>query len=121
MDHSLSLPPKITKRLGPRVSGEIEAAIRDFLDSEKEEFYEYLDAYRVLLGGEIVDGSLTVDHVDLEGTEGTASMSFQESSNRGCDKLDQDHFHSQGIRFRISDGELILNFFAPADSDEPEL
>jgi len=72
MDCRLALPDEIKGLLSAGFYSEesISSALDDFLDHEKDEFYELLSCYR-LLNGAIVDDSLTVDRVELEENKGT--------------------------------------------------
>src|SRR5688572_18779844 len=111
MDCRLALPDEIKGLLSAGFYSEesISSALDDFLDHEKDEFYELLSCYR-LLNGAIVDDSLTVDEVELEGNNGTVSLSFYEEARLGCRDLDRTDSNFVDIRFDLTADEIILHF-----------
>jgi hypothetical protein len=103
VSYSLSIPEELKDILASSAElAEKESAIREFLDEESQQFSKFLDAYRLLSRGVIVDGSLTVDHIGLEGVQGVVYMSFDEQEHLGCrdmiqteEHMEEVHFHSQ--------------------------
>jgi len=123
MDCRLTLPDEIKGLLSAGFYSEQtkSSALEDFLDHEKDQFYESLDDYR-RLNGAIVDDSLTVEGVELEGNGGTVSLSFYEEERSGCkdrDKPAEPNFVD--IRFDLTTDKIILHFIDNSRLDEPEL